>query len=85
VRACQEEEYLTDEDTAKAYGFMCFVSAIDRHISFRLYRKLVNIAGVGDEELRSARQEIKLKEFILARCAQLPRALVGEAMDWLRR
>jgi hypothetical protein len=89
VLACQTEKHLTNEaineEVAEAYGFRHFISTKNRQILFQLYCKLINDGGVGDEELREALQKDKLKEFILFRCSQLPRAVIRDEMIWLAR
>ncbi|KAL2017235.1 hypothetical protein VTK56DRAFT_2394 [Thermocarpiscus australiensis] len=87
VLACQRNRFPgDDEDTATAYGLRYFASAKDRLRLFRLYGRLVNEAGVGDEELREAWQKDRLREFLLFRCSQIQaqRADVLRDMEWLR-
>jgi hypothetical protein len=86
VRFCQRQEYPgDDEDLATAFGFRHFISAVDRQILFRLYCTLVNVGGVGDEELRKAWRNNKLREFIIFRGSQFSPAVLAEKIEWLQK
>lgn len=61
IIACQTHELPKDNDVAKAFGILYFTSAADQHRLFELYCSLVNDWGVGEEELREAWQQNKLK------------------------
>ncbi|KAF2165949.1 hypothetical protein M409DRAFT_23679 [Zasmidium cellare ATCC 36951] len=85
VRACHRGQYPTDdEDVATAFGFRHFIQVPERLRLFDIYWKLVNYSGLGDEELREARETDQLKQFILFRGSQLSPGLIGDDLEWLR-
>ncbi|KAL3447815.1 hypothetical protein BJX65DRAFT_317942 [Aspergillus insuetus] len=83
IQACHEQIIPSDNDVAKAFGFLFFTSAVDRQRLFRLYCSLVNQWGVSEEELRAAWKSDKLKELIQFRGSQIPCARNRIEIRWL--
>ncbi|GLA86031.1 hypothetical protein AtubIFM56815_010281 [Aspergillus tubingensis] len=83
IIACQTHESPKDNDVAKAFGILYFTSAADQQRLFELYCSLVNDWGVGEEELREAWQQNKLKEFILFRSSQIPSTWIHNESHWI--
>lgn len=81
--ACRTEEFPPDYVVVKAFGILHFISAFDRQRLFRLYCQLVNRLGVGEEELREAWRQNKLKEFLLFRGSQIPCIGIRSETYWL--
>lgn len=83
IIACQTHELPKDNDVAKAFGILYFTSAADQQRLSELYCSLVNDWGVGEEELRDAWQQNKLKEFILFRSSQIPSTWIHNESHWI--
>ncbi|OJZ91579.1 hypothetical protein ASPFODRAFT_66159 [Aspergillus luchuensis CBS 106.47] len=83
IIACQTHEFPKDYDVARAFGILYFTSAADQHRLFGLYCRLVKDWGVGEEELRDAWQQDKLKEFILFRSSQIPSTWIQNESHWI--
>ncbi len=85
VQYCHREQYPSgDEDVATTFGFRCFISAGERLRLFELYRKLITIGCVSDEELREAWKSNQLRAFILFRGSQLPPQVIKDDLTWFR-
>ncbi|OJI86029.1 hypothetical protein ASPTUDRAFT_53329 [Aspergillus tubingensis CBS 134.48] len=82
-RSPREIAVRSNNDVAKAFGILYFTSAADQHRLFELYCSLVNDWGVGEEELREAWQQNKLKEFILFRSSQIPSTWIHNESHWI--
>ncbi|KAJ5150802.1 uncharacterized protein N7482_010054 [Penicillium canariense] len=85
IRACQRKEFPTEDNVAKAFGFLSFASAIDRQRIFHIYCQLVNNYGVTEDELREAWRSNKLKEFLLFRGSQIRSPSLQREMYWLNQ
>ncbi|GAA92825.1 phosphoserine aminotransferase [Aspergillus luchuensis IFO 4308] len=83
----RESEWLSHhsprEITVRAFGILYFTSAADQRRLFELYCRLVKDWGVGEEELRDAWQQDKLKEFILFRSSQIPSTWIQNESHWI--
>lgn len=85
VQACQLGDQLpAEENVLKAFGFFHFGSGRERSRLFQIYRKLI-LHGVAEEEIREAWQKNMLKEFIVARGAQLPPWILASEGFWIRQ
>lgn len=85
ILACQREEFPTDEQVTKAFGFRYFATAYDRQRLFRIYCQLVNSFQVKEDELREAWRSNKLKEFLLFRGSQIPSPTLQREIRWLHQ
>ncbi|PWY61897.1 phosphoserine aminotransferase [Aspergillus eucalypticola CBS 122712] len=81
----RESEWLSHRSPREiaAFGILYFTSAADQQRLFGLYCHLVNDWGVGEEELRDAWQQDKLKEFFLFRSSQIPSTWIHNESHWI--
>ncbi|KAJ4129105.1 hypothetical protein NW768_007636 [Fusarium equiseti] len=84
VLACHKDTYPEEEDVAKRFGFMSFISGTDRLRLFELYRRLVVDYKVDEDELRAALEQRKLKEMLMFRCGQTNDPCMLSDKDWLK-
>lgn len=85
VLACQKHEFPDDQDTVSAFGFCHFSSATDRIRLFEIYRRLVSVHNVSDDELREALKVDRIKECIIFRLSLSRLTEDREASEWLNQ
>lgn len=83
VLACHTNEFPMEDEVAKKYGFLCFLSGTDRSKLFLLYQKLVIEWSIDEDELRSAIKLNKLKEMLIFRCFQTGDPVMLGYIRWL--